>query len=100
MMTLKEGKGKVPIWTDGPTPYILVDFPAREMFDVIYSNRQNTKESRDRCYEMMLARSQGAKLEEIANRYSITRERVRQIEGRFIRQFSRLMKKDTSARKN
>jgi DNA-directed RNA polymerase sigma subunit (sigma70/sigma32) len=100
MMTLKEGKGKVPIQMDGPTPYILVDFPTREMFDSIYTNHQHTTERKDKYFEMLTARSQGAKLDELANRYSITRERVRQIEGKFIRQFSRLLKKDTSGKTN
>ena len=99
-MTLKEGRGKVPIWSDGPTPYILVDFPTREMFDVIYTNHQHTTDLKNRYWDILTARSKGETLESIAQRYSITRERVRQIEAKFIRTLSRLMKKGTFGKMN
>ena len=95
MMTLKDGKGKVPVPTKGSHPYKLVDFPGREIFDAMY-NRQVSADSKDKYWAILNARSKGATLVEAGKPYSITRERVRQIEARFIRLVSNLMKKDTS----
>lgn len=99
MMTLKEGRGKVPIPMKGSNPYKLVDFPSREVFNAMY-NRQVSDDSKDKYWDILNARSRGATLVEAGKPYSITRERVRQIEAKFIRLVSGLMKKDTSGTQN
>jgi len=99
MMTLKEGRGKVPIPGSGSNPYKLVDFPSREVFDAMY-NRQVSDDSKDKYWDILNARSKGATLIEAGRPYSITKERVRQIEARFIRLVSGLVKKDTSGKMN
>jgi len=99
MMTLKEGKGKVPIPMKGSNPYKLVDFPSREAFDAMY-NRQVSNESKDKYWGILNARLEGCNADQAGRPYSITRERVRQIEARFIRLVSDLMKKDTSGTQN
>jgi len=99
MMTLKDGKGKVPIPASGSTPYKLVDFPTREVFDAMY-NRQVTDDSKDKYWDILTARARGATLIEAGKPHSISRERVRQIEAKFMRLVSTLSKKDTSERTN
>jgi hypothetical protein len=99
MMTLKEGRGKVPIPMSGSSPYKLVDFPSREVFDSMY-NRQVSDDSKDKYWDILNARSRGATLVEAGRPYSITRERVRQIEARFIRLVSGLVKTSTSGTQN
>jgi acetyl-CoA acetyltransferase len=86
-MNLKDGRGRVPIRNstkNEATPYLLVSFPTREDFDVLYS-RQKSTELKDRYWQMLNHRSQGYTLAECGKLFGITRERVRQIEARFQR---------------
>jgi acetyl-CoA acetyltransferase len=86
-MNLKDGRGRVPIRNstkNEATPYLLVSFPTREEFDVLYS-RQKSTELKDRYWQMLNHRSQGYTLAECGKLFGITRERVRQIEARFQR---------------
>jgi hypothetical protein len=86
-MNLKDGRGRVPIRNSTKheaTPYLLVSFPTREEFDVLYS-RQKSTDLKDRYWQMLNHRSQGYTLAECGKLFGITRERVRQIEARFQR---------------
>jgi len=84
-MNLKQGGGRVPIKTgDKDHPYVLVDFPSRKEFDSLYGNRI-TVEGRERNWEVLVSRSKGATLLQAGFPYSLTRERVRQMEERFLR---------------
>jgi len=87
MINLKEGLGKVPIRNSTQheaTPYLLVDFPTREEFEVMYA-RHKDQALRDRYWDILQHRSQGKTLEESGKPFGITRERVRQIEAKFQR---------------
>jgi hypothetical protein len=78
------GKGKVPILNrSGIYQFLLVDFPSREWFDEAY--RRNKPEERDKYWDILTRRSKGATLDESGYPYALTRERVRQIEAKFIR---------------
>ena len=86
-MNLKDGLGRVPIRNSTKheaTPYLLVSFPTREEFDVLYSKHKST-DLKDRYWQMLNHRSQGYTLAECGKLFGITRERVRQIEARFQR---------------
>jgi hypothetical protein len=87
MINLKEGLGKVPIRNSTQheaTPYLLVDFPTREEFEVMYA-RHKDQALRDRYWDILQHRSQGKTLEQSGKPFGITRERVRQIEAKFQR---------------
>jgi hypothetical protein len=87
MVSLKEGRGKVPIRNTTQheaTPYLLVDFPTREEFEVMYS-RHKDQALKDRYWTILQHRSQGKTLQEVGKPFGITRERVRQIEAKFQR---------------
>jgi DNA-directed RNA polymerase sigma subunit (sigma70/sigma32) len=72
----------VPIFVGGNNPYKLVDFPTKEVFFSLYKNRDDLKE---KYWQMMRLRAEGHTLNEVGSRYGVTRERVRQIEARFLR---------------
>jgi hypothetical protein len=83
-MNLKMGNGRVPIPNmNGDYQYLLVDFPSREWFDVAY--KRNKPEDRDKYWDILIKRSKGYTLFECGYVFSLTRERVRQIEAKFIR---------------
>ena len=86
-MNLREGGGKVPIRNstqNEATPYLLVDFPTRTEFDVLYSKHKSVA-LKDQYWQILNHRSQGHTLAESGQPFGITRERVRQIEARFQR---------------
>jgi len=75
----------VPVLTgDSDHPLKLVDFPSRSVFDALYGVRVS-RENVERYYKMLRARANGATLADSAALYGVTRERVRQIEARFLR---------------
>ena len=81
-MNLSQGNGRVPIPSgQKDLPYLLVDFPAREVFDSLYSTRSDV----DRKWAILNTRVKGATLTESGKQYNLSRERVRQIEARFLR---------------
>ena len=83
-MNLKMGCGKVPIPNMGGNyQYLLVDFPTREWFDSAY--KKNKQEDRDKYWYILTKRSKGYTLFECGYMFALTRERVRQIEAKFIR---------------
>jgi hypothetical protein len=86
-MNLREGGGRVPIKNstqNEATPYLLVDFPTRAEFDVMYS-KHSSVDLKDKYWEILTYRSQGHTLAESGQLFGLTRERVRQIEARFQR---------------
>jgi hypothetical protein len=81
-MNLSQGNGRVPIPSgQADMPYLLVDFPTREVFDSLYGSRSNV----DRKWAILNTRVKGATLTESGKQYDLSRERVRQIEAMFIR---------------
>ena len=86
-MNLREGGGRVPIRNstqNEATPYLLVDFPTRTEFDVLYSKHKSVA-LKDQYWQILNHRSQGHTLAESGRPFGLTRERVRQIEARFQR---------------
>ena len=91
MMNLKDGKGLVPIKNTNPNsnaPYLLVEFPSPLVFRSLYRN-SITDATLEKYRDIFQARMFGATLEESGKHYGITRERVRQIEAKFLRAMSR-----------
>lgn len=82
-MNLRQGEGKVPIYTGGAHPYKLVPFPSKGEFDALYTNLGQA--SKDKYWEILKARAAGAMLTEAGKPFGITKERVRQIEAKFLR---------------
>lgn len=86
-MNLRDAKGKVPISTRDPAnPYTLVPLPDRERFFDLYRayTSQTTDESIGRYYEIIMLRASGKTLAESGEPFQITKERVRQIESKFL----------------
>jgi DNA-directed RNA polymerase sigma subunit (sigma70/sigma32) len=83
-MNLRMFNGKVPVWEGGNSPCLLVDFPSKQEFDKLYA-RTHREDSLDKYWAILNSRIKGASLTEIGHQYGITKERVRQIEARFIR---------------
>lgn len=82
-MNLKNCKGKVPVFVGGDAPYKLVDFPTREQFDEMF--KRNNVVLREKYWNVLKMRSQGHTLIEVGGMYTLTRERIRQIEAKFLR---------------
>jgi DNA-directed RNA polymerase sigma subunit (sigma70/sigma32) len=76
--------GKVPIQSNNPTmPIQMVDFPNSKTFKSLYGAKLS-QASLDKYWDVLKARFNGATLENAGKPYSLTRERVRQIESKFI----------------
>ena len=86
-MNLRLANGKVPVRCDGETPYLLVDFPSKTSFVDLYPRRID-KRLIYKYWDILKARSNGASLEEAGSPFGLTKERVRQIEAKFLRLFS------------
>lgn len=86
-MNLRMADGKVPVWVGGDQPYVLVKFPSKTIFLDLYARRIR-KEHLLKYWEILRSRSDGATLEEAGRPYGLTKERVRQIEAKFLRLFS------------
>jgi hypothetical protein len=82
-MNLKNCGGRVPILNHGDTPYLLVDFPTKEVFHKLYSGHVPLA-NQERYWDILQRRKAGATLEESGKPHAVTRERVRQIEAKFI----------------
>lgn len=84
-MNLKQGNGLVPIRVIGSTsPYLLVEFPDKGTFKSLY--RANIADATVEKYWVILkARAGGATLQEAGFFHGLSRERVRQIEAKFLR---------------
>jgi DNA-directed RNA polymerase sigma subunit (sigma70/sigma32) len=82
-MNLKDCKGKVPVFVGGDIHYKFVDFPTREQFDELF--KRNNKTLRDKYWGVLKMRSNGHTLIETGEVYTLTRERIRQIEAKFVK---------------
>jgi hypothetical protein len=81
-MNLLQGSGRVPIPSgQSDMPYLLIEFPTREVFDSLYSRRVNKENN----WLVLNRRAKGATLSDAGSPLGISRERVRQIEARFLR---------------
>ena len=81
-MNLKTAKGKVPIRGKGETPFLLIDFPSKEEFMKVYKGHASNTEM---YWDIVNRLSSGMTMVEAGKPYALTRERVRQIEAKFIR---------------
>ncbi len=89
MLNLRLYGGRVPIATGhDEIPIQLVDFPSRDDFAALYGKRVKG-ENVERYFQMMTARAKGDSLAAIARAQGVTRERVRQIEAKFLRMMRR-----------
>lgn len=89
--------GLVPLPSTDPThPVVLVDFPQRELFDSLWGNRVKG-EQKDRYWEILRARAGGAPLSEAGKLADVSKERVRQIETKFLRLMQRHHAKITTS---
>lgn len=82
-MNLKQSRGKVAIRGRGETPYLMVNFPDRELFDKLFGRVNDAL--REKYWNIVNNRSLGMTLEDSGKPFALTRERVRQIEAKFIR---------------
>lgn len=80
-MNLKRGFIMVPGENNN---WVSVQFPGRAEFDRIYSYGVRAKTA-DRNYDILRARAQGKTLQELAEQFGVTQQRIRQIEQGFIR---------------
>ena len=84
-MNLRDYAGRVPLFTDDPDlPIRLTDFPSWEEFEGLYGNRVSA-ENRARYYSMLKDRAAGATLTDAGRKAGVTKERVRQVEAKFLR---------------
>jgi hypothetical protein len=81
-MNLKLAKGKVPIRGKGETPFLLIDFPSKEEFKKVYKGHASNTEM---YWDIVNRLSSGMTMVEAGKPYALTKERIRQIEARFIR---------------
>jgi hypothetical protein len=81
-MNLKLAKGKVPIRGKGETPFLLIDFPSKKAFKKTYKGHAKNIEM---YWDIVNRLSSGMTMVEAGQPYALTRERVRQIEAKFIR---------------
>ena len=98
-MNLRLYGGRVPLPSGNiDHPIVLVDFPTRAQFDGLYS-RWVKGESRDKYWAILQARAGGLSFADVARQHDITRERVRQIEAKFLRQMRKLHPQTVTASK-
>jgi hypothetical protein len=72
----------VPIQGKGETPFLLIDFPNKEVFKKTYKGNFKNIEM---YWDIVNRLSSGMTMVEAGKPYALTRERVRQIEAKFIR---------------
>jgi hypothetical protein len=83
-MNLSQAGGKVPIEVGGDSPWLLIDWPSREVFEALWGKR-TPQANIEKYWAMLVIRKDGAKLSEVGAKFSVSRERVRAIEARFLR---------------
>jgi hypothetical protein len=93
MNNLRIYGGRVPLPGTGDSPVTLVDFPPQEEFIALWGNRV-TAEAKQKYFEILSNRAAGKTLSEVGRCYGLSRERVRQIEAKFIRLLHRHLKKE------
>ena len=83
-MNLSQANGKVPVEVGGDSPWLLIEWPSRDVFDALWSSR-TPPANIEQYWAMLVLRKDGAKLSEVGGKFSVSRERVRAIEARFLR---------------
>ena len=83
-MNLGQAGGKVPIEVGGDSPWLLIEWPSRDVFDALWGSR-TPRANIEKYWAMLVLRKDGAKLSEVGAKFSVSRERVRAIEARFLR---------------
>ena len=82
-MNLRMCNGKVPVFVGGDSPYKLVNFPTKEVFDELM--RPSNQDLKDKYWNVLRMRADGHSLTDVGKTYALTRERIRQIEARFLK---------------
>jgi hypothetical protein len=83
--------GFVPVRTNNPQyPVEMFPFPTKKHFCSLYK-KSTRPETLDRYWKILCRRVKGYTLAESGKPYGLTRERVRQIEAKFIRLFGEKM---------
>ena len=85
-MNFSQCGGKVPVFVGGDSPYKLVDFPSKPQFKRLYESFK--PELIEKYWVMMNMRAEGKTLAEVGTRYNVSRERVRQIEAKFLKRLA------------
>jgi hypothetical protein len=85
-MNLRDGDGKVPVYVGGRTPYILAEFPDFRDYIALYQRRVRA-ELLYKYYDILQRRRDGMSLLDAGRPHKLTKERVRQIEAKFLRLF-------------
>ena len=81
-MNLRLGNGKVPIYTEGG--YVFIDFPSMDDFCQLYNNYTKV-ELREKYWHIMSERAKGKTLKDCGSLYGLSKQRVREIEAKFMR---------------
>ena len=84
MSNLRMYGGRVPLPGSLDNPIRLVDFPTQQEFIGLWGNRI-TAEAKLKYFEILSARAAGKTLIEVGKPLGLSRERIRQIEAKFIR---------------
>jgi len=96
-VNLRLCNGKIPLETGMDRhPIMLVDPPDRGSFDSLFVSRI-PPERRDTYWDILNARLKGSTLKEVAEKYQITRERVRQIEAKILRLLSNRLQSELAS---
>jgi DNA-directed RNA polymerase sigma subunit (sigma70/sigma32) len=82
MINIRLCNGKVPVYVGGDSPYKLVDFPPKEVFNEIM--KPSNQSLKDKYWGILQMRASGHSLTEVAVMYGLSKERIRQIEARFL----------------
>lgn len=83
----------MPIYVGGNSPYLLVDFPSKEVFDELMKPSNQTL--KDKYWEVLQMRASGHHLTDVGKQYGLTRERIRQIEARFLKKLASSLRPET-----
>ena len=62
-MNLRDSNGKVPVYVGGQSPYVLVDFPNKEIFFDLFK-RTHYPGSKEKFWKVLTKRAKGATLAE------------------------------------
>lgn len=86
-MNLRNSNGMVPIRTnDIERPWLLVPFPDRKKFADLFSvGKRGPAVDIEKYWAVLTKRKEGASLPETAAQFGITKQRVRQMEAKFLR---------------
>jgi len=83
-MNLRDAGGRVPLETGNPDmPYKVVDFPTKEDFDKLL--KRIAADNREKYWSILKKRADGATLSEAGQEYGLSKERVRQMEAKFLK---------------